>query len=85
MPQVRVRDKCQITLPSAVVRAANIGKDDVLDVTYKDGVITLITQRSLAQMKPSLMALAGSTTGLYGKDTQARQQYVTNERASWTR
>jgi bifunctional DNA-binding transcriptional regulator/antitoxin component of YhaV-PrlF toxin-antitoxin module len=85
MPQVRVRDKHQITLPANVVRAANIGFNDVLDVSYKDGVITLATERVMKAKKPSLMALAGSTKGLYGKTTAEREQYTANERASWER
>ena len=85
MTQVRVRDKHQITLPATVARAANIAPNDVLDVSYKDGVITLITDRVMKAKKPSLMALAGSTKGLYGTTTAEREQYTTNERSSWER
>lgn len=85
MLQVRVQDTGRITLPSAIVRAANFRKDDVLEVTFKDGVITLSKQQALKPKKHSLMALAGCTTGLYGSDTLARQQYMTNEHASWVR
>ncbi len=82
MSQVRVRDKHQITLPAAVVRAANIQPDDVLEVTYRAGVITLTSKQAQAP-QPSLMALAGSTKGLYGRSTQERLAYLDHERAAW--
>ena len=85
MPQVRVRAKHQITLPAAVIKAANIGFNEVLDVSYKDGVITLMTERVMKAKKPSLTALAGSTKGLYGKTTAEREKNTANERASWER
>lgn len=84
MPQVRVRDKHQITLPAEVMRAAKIGMNDTLSVLYKDGVIMLITQKAQPK-KPSLMALAGSTKGLYGATTEERKQYLITERESWER
>lgn len=83
MPQVRVRDRNQITLPAAVIKAANIGLNEVLEVSYKDGVITLTTERVMKEKTPSLMALAGCTKGLYGATTVEREQYTANERTSW--
>lgn len=85
MPQVRVRHKHQITLPAQIARAANIGMDDILDVHYKDGVITLITKQRMDAKKPSLMALAGSAKGLYGTTTEELEQYSVTERNSWER
>ena len=85
IPQVRVRNKHQITLPAEVVRAAQIGMNDILSVEYKDGVITLITQKVVQEKKRSLMALAGSTKGLYGANTEEREEYTRNERNSWER
>lgn len=84
MPQVRVREKHQITLPAAVVRAANIGLHDTLEVSYQDGVIILMTPQAVQKRRP-LMAMAGSTKGLYGRSTEERQQYLADERQSWHR
>lgn len=85
MPQVRVRDKHQITLPAQIAREANIGMNDILDVRYQNGVITLMTKQGMAAKKPSLMALAGSAKGLYGTTTEELEQYSVNERKSWER
>lgn len=84
MPQVRVRDKHQITLPAEVMRSAKIAMNDTLSVIYKDGIIMLIAQQERPK-KPSLMALAGSTKGLYGVTTEERKQYLITERQSWER
>jgi bifunctional DNA-binding transcriptional regulator/antitoxin component of YhaV-PrlF toxin-antitoxin module len=85
MPQVRVRNKHQITLPASVARAASVGVNDVLDVSYKEGIITLMTQRIPAKKRPSLMELAGCAKGLYGRTPEEIEAYVANERASWER
>jgi len=85
MLQVRVRDKHQITLPASLARAASIGVNDVLDVQYKEGIITLLTQRATVKKRPSLMDLAGSLKGVYGRDAKEIQAYIANERKSWER
>jgi bifunctional DNA-binding transcriptional regulator/antitoxin component of YhaV-PrlF toxin-antitoxin module len=85
MPQVRVRDKHQITLPAIVARAANISVDDVLEVNYRDGAIILMTQHAKEKKRPSLMEFAGSMKGTYGRTTEERQAYLAEERKSWER
>jgi bifunctional DNA-binding transcriptional regulator/antitoxin component of YhaV-PrlF toxin-antitoxin module len=86
MLQVRVRDKHQITLPAAVVRAANIGTNDVLDVSYQEGAITLTTRRAAVKKRPSLLELAGSLKGAsYWRNAEEINAYIANERKSWER
>lgn len=84
MPQVRVREKHQVTLPMAIVRGANIHENDLLEVSYKNGVITLTTQQAAAP-KRSLMDFVGITQGLYGKNAKQVAQYLDDERNSWER
>lgn len=84
MLQIRVRDKHQITLPMAIVRGAGISESDLLDVQFKNGVITLTPCKS-APSKKSLMDFVGITPGLYGKDAAEVAQYLANERDSWER
>ena len=84
-PQVRVRNKHQITLPASVARAASISVNDVLSVDYRNGIITLTTQRTPAKKRPSLMEFAGCAKGLYGRTPKEIESYVANERASWER
>ncbi len=80
--QIRVREKHQVTLPMSIIRQAKISLDDVLNVSYSNGVITLhLHKKSIA--RPSLMSYAGSTKGLYGTNTAQRIAYINNQRASW--
>ncbi|MDR0273785.1 MAG: AbrB/MazE/SpoVT family DNA-binding domain-containing protein [Burkholderiaceae bacterium] len=84
--RVRVRNKHQITLPASVVRAASIGVNDVLDVSCKDGVITLLTQRMAEKKRPSLMDLAGSLKDSgYWRNAEEIHAYIAGERKSWER
>jgi bifunctional DNA-binding transcriptional regulator/antitoxin component of YhaV-PrlF toxin-antitoxin module len=82
MTQVRVREKRQITLPVSISREANLEPNDILDVNYRNGVITMIVKKT-EQKRRSLMELAGSAKGLYGKTPSEIDAYLANERASW--
>lgn len=82
MPQVRVREKHQVTLPVSIVRAANINPNDVLDVTYRSGVITLVTSKA-AGKKRSLRDYVGAMQGVYGSTAQEVHSYINNERDAW--
>ena len=84
MTQVRVRDKHQVTLPMAVARSAGIRENDMLEVGFKNGVITLATKKAAAPQR-SLMDFVGITQGLYGKDARQVAQYLDAERDSWER
>lgn len=85
MTRVTVREKHQITLPMAIVRAAHIRTNDVLAVAYKNGVITLATASAAPAKRKSLMDYAGSAKGVYGKSIEEVRAYLDNERASWDR
>lgn len=84
MSQVRLRGKHQVTLPISIVREANIAENDVLEVGYRNGVITLVVQKT-ERKKTSLMDYVGITGGLYGKTAADVQAYIQNERDSWER
>ena len=85
MTQVTVRDKHQITLPMAIVRAAAIRPNDVLSVEYSNGVITLATAGAAPVQRKSLMDYAGIAKGLYGQSADEVHAYLDGERASWDR
>jgi len=86
MLKVRVRDKHQITLPASIVRAASIGPNDVLDVSYQNGAITLLTQRVAEKKRPSLMELAGCLKNRgYWRNAEEIHAYIAGERKSWER
>jgi bifunctional DNA-binding transcriptional regulator/antitoxin component of YhaV-PrlF toxin-antitoxin module len=84
MPQIRVREKHQVTLPMSIVRGAGIHENDVLEVSFKNGVITLVPSKAKLPKK-SLMDFVGATQGLYGRDPLEVAQYLEQERDSWDR
>jgi bifunctional DNA-binding transcriptional regulator/antitoxin component of YhaV-PrlF toxin-antitoxin module len=84
MPQIRVREKHQVTLPMSIVRGAGIHENDVLEVSFKNGVITLVPSKAKLPKK-SLMDFVGATQGLYGRDASEVAQYLEQERGSWDR
>ncbi|MDO5625833.1 MAG: AbrB/MazE/SpoVT family DNA-binding domain-containing protein [Pseudomonadota bacterium] len=85
MPQVTVREKHQITLPMAIVRAADIQPNDVLLVEHSNGVITLTTANAARPQRKSLMDYAGIAKGLHGRNADEVHAYLHKERASWDR
>lgn len=42
MQKIRVRQKNQITIPLLIAEEADIKPDDVLEITYMNGVVTLV-------------------------------------------
>lgn len=84
MAQVRVRNKHQITIPARIAESANIKQDDMLDVAYNNGVVTLIPV-SRKKRKESAMAYAGIAQGIWGKTTFEIDTEQQNSRDSWER
>lgn len=84
MSQVRVRPKHQITLPSRIVAAAHIKPDDVLEVAYANGVVTLVPV-SRKERKGSVMAYAGIARGIWGQTTDEIAAELNSDRGSWER
>jgi bifunctional DNA-binding transcriptional regulator/antitoxin component of YhaV-PrlF toxin-antitoxin module len=84
MSQVRIRPKHQITLPSRIVAAAHLKPDDVLEVAYANGVVTLVPV-SRKERKGSVMAYAGIARGIWGETTEAIEAGIKRDRESWER
>ena len=84
MPQVRIREKHQVTLPISIVRDAGIHENDKLDEAYKNGIITLSVKKA-ATKKRSLMDFVGATRGVYSQDAAQVAQYLDSERDTWER
>ncbi len=84
MPHVRVRAKHQITIPSGIAQAAHIKLDDVLDIAYANGIITLVSQKR-RQRKESVMSYAGIARGLWGNTAAEIDASIRNDRDSWER
>ncbi len=66
MPKVRVRPKNQITIPLRIAEEAGIKPDDVLDITYMNGLITMVPAGKKGEKRP-IMKYAGIARGTCGK------------------
>ncbi|TPW18519.1 MAG: AbrB family transcriptional regulator [Halothiobacillaceae bacterium] len=84
MSQVRVRLKHQITIPARIAEAADIKPNDMLEVTYANGVVTLVPVNR-KQRKKSAMAYAGIARGLWGQTTAEIEAGLNSDRDSWER
>jgi AbrB family looped-hinge helix DNA binding protein len=84
MPNVRVRPKHQITIPARIAQAANIRPDDILDISYANGVVILVPMKR-KDRKRSVMDYAGIARGLWGDSTAEIDEGLKNDRGSWDR
>ncbi len=84
MPKIRVRQKNQITIPLRIAEEADIRPDDVLEISYVNGVVTLVPAGSKGK-KRSVMEYAGIATGTWGKTTGDIEEELKKDRDSWER
>jgi AbrB family looped-hinge helix DNA binding protein len=84
MAQVRVRNKNQITIPARIAESANIRPDDLLEITCKNGVITL-APATRAQKRKSVLSYAGIAHGAWRETTDEIETELNESRESWER
>lgn len=84
MAQVRVRERNQITLPTAIARAANVSANDLLDVEFVNGVITLAAPPQINKRR-SILDFVGIAPGMWGKNKDEIADSIRDERESWER
>ena len=84
MSQVRVRPKHQITIPARIARAAGIKPDDVLEVAYANGLVTLAPAGVKARAT-ALLAYAGIARGVWGAGAAEIEAALDADRAAWER
>ncbi|ANT64730.1 AbrB/MazE/SpoVT family DNA-binding domain-containing protein [Prosthecochloris sp. CIB 2401] len=65
MPKIRVRKKNQITIPLRIAEEAGIKPDDVLDISYANGVVTVMPAGKTRGSR-SIMDYAGIGSGVWG-------------------
>ena len=69
MPQVKLREKGQVTIPAELLqewsRTNHVAINDSMDAQLANGVLMLIPQKKQTA-KRSLMSYAGSGKGLWG-------------------
>lgn len=84
MPQVRMRERNQLTIPMAITQAAGIEPNDALEVTYVNGVIIIVPVVKTVK-KFSIKDFVGSAHGTWGKTDEEINHFIRNERDSWER
>ena len=84
MYQIRVEQNNQISLPSEIIQQAGIQPDDVLEVTFIDGTVTLVPIKH-ADSAISIMDYAGIGQGAWGKTAEEIEAKLASDRASWDR
>ena len=84
MAQVRVRLKHQITIPIRIAEAAHLKPDDMLEVAYANGVVTLVPVNR-KERSQSAIAYAGIARGLWGQTTAEIEADMNGNRESWER
>lgn len=84
MTQVRVRQKGQITIPMQIAEEAQIRPDDTLEISYTNGVITLIPV-ARKERGSSIMAFAGIARGTWGETAEEVDGNLEQSRSSWER
>ncbi len=84
MPDIRMREKHQVTLPASVVREAKLMPDDRLAVTFVNGSIILTPKRP-ALAKSDVMAFAGVGRGLWGETAREVDETLSAGKDAWER
>ena len=84
MPQITLRAKGQVTIPSSILSQWNAKPDDVLDVQLANGVV-MFTPVRRRQAPPDLMAFAGLGKGLWGDTPEQVEANIQSVRETWTR
>lgn len=84
MTQVRIRERNQITLPSAIATAARLATNDKLEISLVNGVITLIPLAQKGKRR-TIMEFVGLAPGLWGKTKAEIDANMRAERDSWDR
>ncbi len=88
MPQVKLREKGQVTIPAELLqewsRINHVATNDTMEVQLSNGVLMLIPSKRHAA-KRDLMSYAGAGKGLWGKSEAEIESTIQELRNSWTR
>ena len=84
MTQIRIRQRNQITLPANIAVAASLSPNDTLEVSFDNGVITLIPVNPHNKRR-SITDYVGSAKGLWGTTGAGIDTQLRDERDSWER
>jgi bifunctional DNA-binding transcriptional regulator/antitoxin component of YhaV-PrlF toxin-antitoxin module len=88
MPQVKLREKGQITIPAELLqewsRINHVATNDTIEVNLSNGVLMLIPSKRHTA-KRDIMSFAGVGKGLWGNTQEEIETTIQDLRSSWTR
>ncbi len=88
MPQVKLREKGQVTIPAELLqewsRTNHVAANDTMEVSLSNGVLMLIPSKRHTA-KRDLMSFAGVGKGLWGSTQDEIEASIQDLRSSWTR
>lgn len=88
MPQVKLREKGQVTIPADLLqewsRKNHVSTNDSIEVSLANGVLMLVPSKRHTA-KRDIMSFAGSGKGLWGNTAQEIDATMAELRNSWTR
>jgi bifunctional DNA-binding transcriptional regulator/antitoxin component of YhaV-PrlF toxin-antitoxin module len=88
MPQVKLREKGQITIPADLLqewgRSNHVAINDTVEVTLANGVLMLVPSKRNTT-KRDIMSFAGIGKGLWGGTPDEIDATIKALRNSWTR
>jgi hypothetical protein len=85
MPEVRLRPKGQVTIPSNIIEAARLPADAVFEVALVNGVITFTPRVSEKSRRSDILSYAGVFSGAWGKTAAEVDITLSNLRDEWER
>jgi hypothetical protein len=88
MPQVKLREKGQVTIPAELLqewgRTNHVATNDTMDAHLSNGVLMLIPSKRHTA-KRDIMSFAGVGKGLWGSTQDEIEATIQDLRSSWTR
>lgn len=88
MPQVKLRENGQVTIPADLLqkwnRTNHVATNDSIEVSLSNGVLMLIPSKRRTA-KRDIMSFAGAGKGLWGNTHEDIESSAQELRNSWTR
>ena len=88
MPQVKIREKGQVTIPAELLQEwsnnNHVSVNDSMEAALVNGVLMLIPKKRNAS-KRDIMSFAGVGKGLWGDTPEEIEASIKEIRNSWTR
>lgn len=88
MPEVKLREKGQVTIPSEILQEwrekTHMQINDAVHVVFANGIVMLIPKKR-RNAKRDILSFAGIGKGLWGDTPAAIEQSLQETRKSWAK